>query len=427
MNLRGTPVLEFLLDRYMENAGKYDKIGFVLEGSSGSSKTYSILQFLYIYMQANVGKRIVGAAESRVRVVPTIWNDFLLMSRELEAALSTQNTTLTGYYNSNSIRFTGTDDPKKLHGPRQDVFWYNEAMTLSREVFNQLNMRTNEIFLLDYNPSADKHWIFSDLLKGMKPCRGGGQMKVSETVDAKTGKTYTEAVFYLHSTFKDNPLLPPGQRKVLMGYEPTADNIANGTADEWHWNVYGLGVRAAQSGAIFKNWKFHVERPEGMGEPLAYWLDFGYVNDPSACGRIWKHRGELWVEECFYETELTNVPGEKDPDKPSLHSRFKEHGVKAEDLIIADSAEQKSINELRDRDWCCIPISKGAVNAEISRLSKWRVNVIESPNIADEVRQYCWVQDRMTGKAINKPIDKYNHHMDGIRYAVKYLEERGII
>lgn len=40
-----------------------------------------------------------------------------------------------------------------------------------------------------------------------------------------------------------------------------------------------------QSGAIFKNWKSHVERPEGIGEPLAYWLDFGYVNDPSACGR----------------------------------------------------------------------------------------------------------------------------------------------
>lgn len=56
--------------------------------------------------------------------------------------------------------------------------------------------------------------------------------------------------------------------------------------------------------------------------------------------------------------------------------------MKAEDLIIADSAEQKSINELRDRDWCRIPISKGAVNAEISRLSKWRVNVIESPNIS---------------------------------------------
>lgn len=60
MNLRGTPVLEFLLDRYMENVGKYDKIGFVLEGSSGSSKTYSILQFP-VYLHA--GER--GEAHSR--------------------------------------------------------------------------------------------------------------------------------------------------------------------------------------------------------------------------------------------------------------------------------------------------------------------------------------------------------------------------
>lgn len=429
MTIDGTPVLGFLLSAYESSKGVHDKIGFVLEGSSGSSKTWSIMQFLLIYSQSHSRKRITCAKSTQVSLRASIWRDF---SEDILTGYGVHYeanlTALQLFHNANVFRFAGADNPKKLHGNRQDVFWFNEAMEMKHESFKQLNMRTNELWFLDYNPSAGEHWIYDSLLKGMEQW-GRGMRKVRETVDEDSGKTITEAVYYLHSTFRDNTMLPGGQRAEIMGYEPTEKNIENGTADEWHWLVYGLGQRAAREGAVYKNWAFHAKAPEGLGEPACWWIDFGYINDPTACGRLWKHKGELWVEEAFYETGLVNaIPeGSASKDVPNIAGRLREHGATPKTLIACDIAEQKSCAELRYADFAAYPVAKGRINAEIARLSKWRINVIGSPNIKSEVRQYEWARDPITGKCLNVPIDKHNHHLDGIRYAVKFAEELGLI
>ena len=428
MKLQATEVFGFIYNNYKESHHKFDKIGFVLEGSSGSSKTHSIVQFLQLYSQSNRNKKITCGRSKMTWTIPSIWTDFqnLCLSYNLNFKFNKSNHEAEN--NGNVFRFVGADDPQKFHGPRQDVFWFNEAIELSMASFNQVNMRTNDLYFLDYNPSQENHWIFKNILSGMKP-HGIGMRKITSVYDEQLGREITECIFYLHSTFRMNAFLPAGQRKVIMGYEPTPENIANGTADQWHYEVYNLGLRAVPKGAIFPYWQDVDDFPEAIRgtKPLCRWLDFGFVNDPTACGGIWHYKGELWLKEDFYETELTNVSNIDNPQAHSIIERFEETGFSHEEIIIADKAEQKSIAELRQHNYQVYCLPKDTVIEGISRLKKYKVNIVTSPNISSERRKYKWIENPISGDLTNVPIDKYNHHIDGIRYGVKYLETQGII
>ena len=436
MKLQATEVFAFIHNNYRESHKKYDKIGFVLEGSSGSSKTTSIIQFLQLYSQSNRNKKITCGRSKMTWTIPSIWTDFQNITLSYQLNFKFNKSKYEAENNGNVFRFIGADDPQKFHGPRQDVFWFNEAIELAEPSFNQVNMRTNELWFLDFNPSTDDHWIFKKTLANMQP-HGRGKKKITKVFDEQLGRDITECIFYFHSTWRDNGYLPAGQRKVIMGYEPTEENIANGTADQWHYEVYNLGMRAVPKGAIFPYWKDVNELPAEIAhtKPLCRWLDFGFSNDPTAIGGIWFHKGELWVKEDVYETGLTNIISsdlsvdEKDGKKSiySIDGRLTECGVGNDEIIICDAAEQKSACELRLKNWQVYWLGKDTVKVGISRLKKYKVNIVNSPNISNERRNYKWRSNPITGEFFDEPIDKFNHHIDGIRYAVKYLETQGII
>ena len=71
-----TPVFEFIYDNYNEFKSKVDKIIFILEGSSGSSKTSSIIQFLTVYAQENSNKVIRCGRSKMTWCIDTIWSDW---------------------------------------------------------------------------------------------------------------------------------------------------------------------------------------------------------------------------------------------------------------------------------------------------------------------------------------------------------------
>lgn len=435
--LKGTEVFGFLLESYKWAKPKYDKVGYVLEGSSGSSKTVSIIQFLLMYAQSNQGKLITACRAKMTWVTPSIWQNFNELVGAYNLDYTFNRSRYEAYHNKNAFRFVGADNPQKLHGPRQQVFWANEGMELSQKSFNQVNMRTDELWFIDFNPSTDKHWIFSSLLKGMTPFRHEflepyslePYFKETTVYDDELEREITECIFYIHSTFRHNGFLPAGQRKVIRGYEPTPENIEAGSADQWHWDVYGLGKRAAPRGAIFPLWKEVPYLPDEivLERSKAIWLDFGFSNDPTAMGRIYTYKGQLYVKSFCYETDLTNVINEEHPEQRSIELVLRENGVDSKDIIIADSAERKSIRELRLKGYQVIPIEKGHVRVEITRLKKYRVNIVNSPDIAEEKRLYVWKENYVTGELFNEPVDAWNHHIDGIRYAVKFLEEKHLI
>ena len=119
--------------------------------------------------------------------------------------------------------------------------------------------------------------------------------------------------------------------------------------------------------------------------------------------------GELWTDLEIYETGLTN---------PMIAEKAKEAGLTKADQIIADSAEPKSIAELRNAGLWVIPTVKGGdsimVGIDILHRYKWNVTRRSAGHI-EELQSYKWKTDR-DGKKTNTPVDKFNHAIDATRY-----------
>lgn len=260
---------------------------------------------------------------------------------------------------------------------------------------------------MDYNPEFSKHYIYS---------------KVITRFD----------VNYLKTSMLDNPHISKAEKREINAYNPDIElNVIQGTADEYMWKVYGLGERCAPKGAIFPNWQIVQDLPEEIKNTppnVGYWLDFGFVNDPCAIGGLWKHRGEFYIKEYCYETQLTNVICNDNPQQRSIEQVFQEVGIKTTDLIIGDSAEKKSIRELRLKNYPVIPISKPKIIERINLVKGYKINIIaSSENIISERDSYKWKDDKLTGGLTNEPIDANNHHMDGIGYIFWYANLKRLI
>jgi len=145
----------------------------------------------------------------------TLWQMYGL---NITPAYNPNRSDQTYYLNGNQITFVGLDEPQKMHGRTQDFTWVNEAMEISEKDFTQLSIRTKKRIFIDYNPSAETHWIYDNIIP-----RSDCEM--------------------FHSTMRDNPFLEEDIVNELNRLEKT-DPIA--------YKIYNLGLRAQQKGLIFK-------------------------------------------------------------------------------------------------------------------------------------------------------------------------------
>ena len=388
--IQASKLLKQILDA--EKAG-YNIIK--LQGGSRSSKTWSIFQFFIQKAVQNQKFDVTITRENLQLVKDTLLRDFEEMAYKysLPVAPRFNPNRPSQIYNLGRAEFTfwGLDKPKKAHGRKQKYTWMNEIIEIpSRKAFDQLEMRTTDLMLIDYNPSDEDHWVF-DLDK--RP-----------------------DVITLISTQLDNPFLEQKIRDKIVGYEPTEVNIANGTADAYMWDVYGLGKPAKLQGVIFENWDIVDVVPEDA-KSLGCGLDFGYTNDPTALIDIYLFNNELYLDELIYEKGLKNSsPDEKER---TIVKRLKELGI-GDKFITADSAEPKSIDEIKGYGFNIDGAKKGAdsVVHGITFLQGYKVHMTKrSVNLHKEARKYKWAEDR-NGKSLNIPIDDFNHGIDGVRYRV---------
>lgn len=177
------------------------------------------------------------------------------------------------------------------------------------------------------------------------------------------------------------------------------------------YQVAGLGNWGVVEGLVYENW--HEERfdlNQMRDYPLVAGLDFGYTNDPTALfvGFIDLAQKRLFVWDEIYEKGLSNY---------RIYERIQQKGY-AKEKITADSAEPKSIDELRGYGLRVRSARKGAdsINAGIQYLQDFEVVVHpRCVNFLTEISSYGFQTDRF-GKLINKPIDDFNHLMDAMRY-----------
>jgi phage terminase large subunit len=161
-------------------------------------------------------------------------------------------------------------------------------------------------------------------------------------------------------------------------------------------------------GTVFENWAQCDSVPTDA-EFIAYGMDFGFTNDPSTLIAVYRFNGELYLNELIYQTKLTNS---------DLIARLKELNVTSQQMIVADSAEPKSIEDLRRASFRIEGAKKGAdsIRNSIDTLQAFKLNVTKSSiNLIKELRNYKWVTDN-DGKHTSQPIDSYNHAIDAIRY-----------
>ena len=371
--------------KVFEPLQKYDLV--VHQGGSSSGKTYGILQYLFSVGASNpneiitvVGQDIPNLKVGAYRDAQNILDDSEALRDWYPAELHNKSNRSFRCVNGSLVEFNSYSDEQDAKSGKRQRLFVNEANGVPYEVFEQLRMRTTKQVIIDFNPSAE-FWAHKKL----------------------------QEAHWVITSFRDNAFISPAVRERILSYEPTKENIERGTADKYRWDVYGLGKVGRLEGLVLPNWE-RGKFPDDYKWRI-YGLDFGYTNDPTALVEIRLYRGNLHVKEHLYRSGLTNQ---------DISREMERIGIDRNELIIADSAEPKSIEEINRMGWHIRGAIKGkdSINQGIDILKRYKL-IVEGENIAKELNSYIWAKDR-NGNLLNKPIDSFNHCIDAMRYAVSY-------
>lgn len=347
-------------------------------GGTSASKTISILLWLIDYAQSTQGELISIVSESFPHLKRGVIRDF-------KAILQAQNYWDDKRWNEtdkiytfeglSKIEFFSADQPGKVRGPRRDVLFINEANNIPYETYDQLEIRTKKIIWLDWNPVSE-FWWYSEVLPKQEHD-------------------------FITLTYLDNEALDP---QIVKTIESRKGN------KNW-WQVYGLGQLGEVEGRIYKGWQTIDEVPH-EARLERYGLDFGYTNDPTAIDAIYRYNGGFIIDEITHQKGLSNK------QIADIFTNL----PKA--LVIADSSEPKSIDEIKNYGINILPALKGqgSILKGIQYVQDQQISITKrSVNTLKEYRNHLWMTDK-DGKIINEPEPIWNHHMDGIRYAINSLD-----
>ncbi len=273
------------------------------------------------------------------------------------------------------------------------IAWPTVTTVLTRLAQNVKGLKNRAYF--DCNPPSKHHWTYKLFILGEDP---------------ETGEKLGNPEHYAHLR------LNPGDN---------ADNLPDGYIEEVLEHLpedkrrrFLLGEYGDSAGAIFTNWDIieavsddvikHSRRSLG--------LDFGFSVDPAALVDVYVNGEDIYLDELIYDRDLTNQ---------QLAERIKKLGIDRVG-IIADSAEPKSIQELRIAGVRIDGAQKGpdSIRAGVDWLRSKRLHVTRrSVNLITELQEYVWSQNR-DGNFEPKPIDDYNHAIDALRYAVDPIRRK---
>lgn len=356
----------------------------IAQGGTSASKTISILLWLINLAQSDTKPTLTSVVSESIphlkRGAIRDFRNIMIAHGYWKDALWNATDSIYTFETGSKIEFFSTDNGDKLRGARRDRLFMNEANNCTLDAFDQLEVRTKEFVYLDYNPT-NEFWLFTDVM----PNRDDWEKVIL--------------------TYKDNEALSP---EIVASIEQRKNRKG------W-WQVYGEGQLGEVEGKIYKDWNIideipHEARLERRG------LDFGYTNDPTAIVDIYYYNGGYILDEVCYQKgmsnkQITDVIKNLEPI-----------------LIIADSAEPKSIDEIRLYGINIMPAVKGAgsINQGIQYVQQQRISVTKrSGNLIKEYRNYLWATDKL-GKILNEPEGGLDHALDAVRYAFSSLAPKQI-
>lgn len=423
------------------------------EGSSRSSKTRSLIQIIHKYGLQNKNKRLSVWRDTKKDARDTVGSDVKEVFPQLPLAqYVTFNKTEAIYtFPSGSVfEINGTDEPNKLHGYNCNVAWFNEPYDISRDTFDQLDMRTTDFILIDWNPQK-AHWI-DDLKK-----------------DPRT--------IVIHSTFRDNPFCPYEQKVKILSYQPVKlcqavtekllteleakeynlvenksnlserqikelarckENERKMSASAYKWMVYGLGLKSEKPNRIFFWQEISDDEYHKIDAKRYYGVDWGTV-DPWGILEAKYYDGALYFHEKNYRSEnewrenLTMIEREHvdKQDEGLVKFVFTKLGIDKKADIVCDTNRPLKIQALWDAGYdyaTGAPKPPGSIIDGINILCGMKVYYTSSSiNLKYEQENYERQVDRY-GVVLEEPVDKDNHlASDCGRYIALFLTLMGII
>ena len=362
---------------------------FVIRGGQGASKTISIIE-LIIQSLCSTTKEATILSSELSKMKRTVIRDYKKVAKDWGVLSDDKSFNRSEskheYLNGSYLDFLGADVNDVGKGFRRDILYINEADKMDVDTAVQFISRAG-LTIIDYNPDS-LFW----------------------------GDEYINENNFITLTFEDNEYLPASEVLSILDYKTKGffnPNLSNDLLFEsnniknkyWanKWKVYGLGLVGSLDGVIFNNWSLIDAIPDGA-RLIGIGLDFGYTNDPTAAVEVYKYNDKRILNEIIYKTGMLNSDIAKE--------------LPNDTYVYADSAEPKSIEEIRRHGINIMPVKKGAdsIVFGIQTMQKHDYLVTsKSNNVINEFQKYIWDKDK-SGNSKNKPIDKYNHAMDAIRY-----------
>lgn len=355
-----------------------------VQGGTSASKTISILLYLIDRAQSDKEKTLTSVvAESVPHLKRGAIRDFKnIMQSHNYWKESNWNATdsIYTFETGSQIEFFSADQPDKLRGARRQRLFLNECNNLHFEAFEQLEVRTSEFVFLDWNPT-NEFWFYEEVLNKR------------------------DDVEHIILTYKDNEACPT---EIVKSIEQRKNRVG------W-WRVYGEGLLGEVEGKIYKDWQEISDIPH-EARLVRYGLDFGYTNDPSAIISLYYYNGGYIIDEIAFSKGLLNK---------QIADIILSQENRA--LVVADSAEPKSIDELKLYGLDVVGADKGrdSVKNGINIVQQQRISITKrSYNVLKEYRNYLWMTDK-DGKVINEPEHQFSHSMDAVRYAITSANKTG--
>jgi phage terminase large subunit len=367
----------------------------VYYGGAGSGKSVFITQKILI-KALNDRRKVLIMRKVGSTLKDSCWQLVLdtLSAFKVSPYCSINKSTFTiELPNGSILLFKGMDDSEKIKSITgiTDI-WVEEATEFTEEDIEQLNLRlrakTDSLqMLFSFNPVSKANWVYRRWFRD--------------------GAIITDDTVIHQSTYKDNRFLPDD-------YIDTIEKMAG--TNPTYYRIYALGEFASLDKLVFNNWR--IGRVEDTHDwDMLCGLDFGFTNDPTAFVVSFLKDKTLFIAKEYVKTGLLN---------DQIAKVITELGF-SKSTIIGDSAEVKSIEELRRAGLYRIyPATKGqgSVLQGIQKLQQ--LDIVVDPaceHVITELQNYAWKKDRASGEYINEPIDEFNHCIDALRYSLQCTDK----
>ena len=388
---------------YLPYLEDYSTRFLVFYGGAGSGKSHFIAQRLVYKALKDTRKILVLRKVNRTTKASTFQllldtlNQFGILNYCVINRTDFSITLPTG----SQFLCMGLDDPEKIKSiTGLTDAWLEEATEFSLDDFSQVNLRVrdpkakNQEIILSLNPVSKANWCYLHFF--------------AENPELEE---FRKTVRIVHTTYKDNPHLPEAYVQALLMMKAT---------NEVYYKIYALGEFGSLDKLIYNNWQKMDFDPDTIKGQLLCGLDFGYTNDPTAftASILVENERRIYIFKEWGGTGYLN---------DAIADQIKEMGF-AKSIICADSAEQKSIDEIKrlgiSRIKPCVK-GKGSVLQGIQKLQQYELIVHPScENVIEELENYAWKKDKQTNEYINEPAEGFDHYMDSLRYSLQCLDVR---